>query len=447
MSESRIIVGDCSDVLATLPDASVQCCVTSPPYYGLRDYGTGTWEGGAAECDHVRIKIGATGNGIDGGTYQSREVYKDACGKCGASRTDKQLGLEKTPAEYVEKMVVVFREVRRVLRSDGTLWLNIGDSYAAHNSGNNGYRDGRTNRAERNAAGVPDGIKPKDLIGIPWMLAFALRSDGWYLRSDIIWSKPNPMPESVTDRPTKAHEYLFLLSKSERYFYDSDAIAEPSQVSSDWHEPPAKYLSKTSGNGETSLKKGFNRLGEIGGTRNKRSVWTVTTQPFKEAHFATMPPKLVEPCVLAGTSARGCCPECGAPWERQVEREPGFQARRVDEGGLRGRRTGAATDADYRGVGYSRTTDKGFAPTCDCEQEEDAPGVFIERPTEATDRYVYQPIPCTVLDPFSGAGTTGLVANRLGRSFVGIELNPKYAEMARRRIHNDAPLFSTEPAA
>lgn len=273
---ARIIPGDVLAGLATLPDASVHCCVTSPPYWGLRDYG------------------------VDG-----------------------QIGLEPTPAEYVAKMVAVFREVRRVLRDDGTLWLNLGDSYAGATSNNGGYSDkstlaGFTNpntkgrqacdsgaRVDRSA----HGLKPKDLVGIPWRVAFALQSDGWYLRSDIIWSKPNPMPESVTDRPTKAHEYLFLLSKSERYHYDADAVAEASsrpeyigkeQGSWGGKKPLGRAMGRTATGNEGS---GAAYVGKE--TRNKRSVWTIPTEPFPGAHFAVMPTALVKPCILAGCPTGG----------------------------------------------------------------------------------------------------------------------------------------------
>ncbi|MGV3707980.1 MAG: DNA-methyltransferase [Gemmatimonas sp.] len=330
-----ILNGDARVVLAKLAEESVQCCVTSPPYFGLRDYG------------------------VEG-----------------------QLGLELTPDDFIAEMVGVFRLVRRVLRSDGTLWLNIGDSYAASGRGGNPpesiHQMQRTNRGSVLPAGLhepartsgsvgrawskaPPGYKNKDLIGIPWMLAFALRSDGWYLRSDIIWHKPNPMPESVQDRPTKSHEYLFLLSKSERYLYNADAIREPLA--------PSTYSTfgnirsvKTESRGDYVKSQNFahsiperrprlNADGSIAGA-NKRSVWTVATQPFKGAHFATFPPALIEPCIRAGSN-----------------------------------------------VGD------------------------------------------VVLDPFGGAGTTGLVAHRLGRAATLIELNPEYCAIAQNRIRADAPLF------
>lgn len=375
----KILFGDCRETLRGLPDSSIHCCVTSPPYFGLRDYG------------HAG-----------------------------------QIGLEPTPAEYVEQMVQVFREVRRVLRDDGTLWLNLGDSYA--NDGKwGGSTSGKHVDALHGDTGAgrgkrTTGLKAKDLIGIPWRVAFALQADGWYLRQDIIWHKPNPMPESVRDRCTKAHEYVFLLSKSERYFYDLQAMQEPATLSSvarlsqdidgqagSDRVPgktygPMKAVGRGPGNvnppkgqaayeagdelqrtkagllayaqRERSKRDSFKREdskraevipGQTVGThredreesswdtatRNKRSVWTIATQPFKEAHFATMAPELAETCIRAG------CPEGG-----------------------------------------------------------------------------------TVLDPFGGAGTTGLVADRLQRSAVLCELNPDYIEIARRRIASDAPLFA-----
>lgn len=308
----RFIQGDTRDMLPTLASGSVDCIVTSPPYFGLRDYGMGG-----------------------------------------------QIGLEPTPADFVAEMVAVFRECRRVLRDDGTLWLNLGDSYA--NDGKwGGSSGGKHVSALHGNSGigrgkVTTGLKPKDLIGIPWRVAFALQADGWYLRQDIIWSKPNPMPESVTDRCTKAHEYLFLLSKSSRYYFDASAIAERS-VTNDPRRPYTSQGAKEL-DGRDEWQSGELRAGDDFTKRNRRSVWTVPTQPLKEAHFATFPPALIEPCILAG------CPKGG-----------------------------------------------------------------------------------TVLDPFGGAGTTGLVADRLQRNAVLIELNPEYLEIARRRINGDAPLFAIEAA-
>ena len=318
--------GDVLEILRSLPSESVHCCVTSPPYFGLRDYG------------------------VSG-----------------------QIGLEQTPEEYVNKLVSVFREVRRVLRKDGVMFLNLGDSYA----GNSKPGGGDPTIGKRNLGGkeygkktIPNGLKSKDLIGIPWMVAFALRADGWYLRSDIIWEKPNAMPESVRDRPTKSHEYIFLLSKSSRYFYDADAIKEPAkerkgQAATFERDhgkatlleiPGQKYSShrpnkkqresvKRGGfNGKTNSLPGREAFRAIVPTRNKRSVWTVATKPFKGAHFAVFPPDLIKPCILAG------CPVGG-----------------------------------------------------------------------------------NVLDPFGGSGTVAMVASELGRDSVYIDLNAEYTEMAKER--------------
>jgi DNA modification methylase len=307
----RVEVGDCIEVMRGLDAGTVNTCVTSPPYFGLRDYG------------------------VDG-----------------------QIGLEASPDAFVAKMVEVFREVRRVLRDDGTLWLNLGDSYNAAGRDGHGTRIGfkqGSNRASDTGADncrpSVDSLKPKDLIGIPWRVAFALQADGWYLRQDIIWHKPNPMPESVRDRCTKAHEYIFLLAKSGRYYYDADAIAEPFVRRAVFNEN-SRGLSTQTGCGGNRNDAGretvtINRTG-----RNKRSVWTVTPKPFKGAHFATFPPDLIEPCVLAGAPV----------------------------GGL-------------------------------------------------------------VLDPFTGSGTTGMVAVRHGRRFVGCDLNPEYADIARARIEAVEPML------
>jgi DNA modification methylase len=371
VASARVIEGDCRKVLAMLDAGSVQTCVTSPPYFGLRDYGTATWKGGDPECDHIKTEQHREQperpkgwDGVFRNTSQPLPVgYERICGKCGAARIDAQLGLEDTPEKYIASLVKVFREVRRVLRDDGTLWLNLGDSYCGSPQGSQGLKSGLSNpeRQARLAGAVaqrrpnrrmndwPD-IKPKDLVGIPWAAAFALRADGWYLRSEIIWAKTSCMPEAVKDRPTKAHETIFLLTKQARYFYDADAIRE------EWADErngasggkPAGYDDP----GTLRTDGGYTRSPQVSG-RNKRTVWTVSTQPFPGAHFATFPPKLIEPCILAGS-----------------------------------------------------------------------------RPGDL------------VLDPFNGAGTTGMVALRHDRDYIGIELNPEYAQMARHRIADDAPLLN-----
>ncbi len=390
---------------------------TSPPFWGLRDYGTATWDGGDPECGHVQRtnKHGGTSNrpGLEAQEYG----YRDTCGKCGATRIDSQLGLERTPEEYVANMVAVFREVRRVLRDDGTLWLNLGDSYAASNvSGSQGTTGDRASRTftARTTPKMGEGLKPKDLVGIPWRVAFALQADGWYLRSDIIWSKPNPMPESVTDRPTKSHEYLFLLSKSPRYFFDADAVREDAKP-----ESAVRYAAgyKHFGEGQfegspTDMRHAktipAEKLEHLTG-RNIRSVWTIATQPYPGAHFAVFPPKLVEPCIKAGTSERGVCPDCGSPWLRMVER--------------------TASEAQReRYAGLGQTISKGVS----------RPGGFYpESPTvtgwEPTCTHAADPVPATVLDIFAGSGTTAMVAQALSRRAILIDLNPEYLEQQMKR--------------
>lgn len=324
MCSVRVLHGDCRDVLPTLPANSIHCVITSPPYWGLRDYGVAG-----------------------------------------------QIGLEPTYQAFIAEMVAVFREVRRVLRQDGTLWLNLGDSYCSTDKlgggigGNNGKHvlaeDGSVpSWAVRSRKDAQLGLKPKDLCGIPWRVAFALQEDGWWLRQDIIWSKPNPMPESVTDRCTKAHEYLFLLSKSSRYYFDAEAIKEPLAPKTfttfgTAHRPQgndALGSVKSDNWGSTVEVRKPKIWSDANMGRNKRSVWEIATAPFSEAHFATFPPALVEPCIKVGSPKGG-----------------------------------------------------------------------------------------TILDPFGGSGTTGLVADRFQRNAILIELNPKYVEMAERRITNDAPLL------
>tara|TARA_R100001594_G_scaffold19661_4_gene38290 strand:+ start:1060 stop:2187 length:1128 start_codon:yes stop_codon:yes gene_type:complete len=294
-----------------IEDKSVHTVVTSPPYWGLRDYGTATWEGGDEECDHT---VSHWSDNLKPHVDRPFRGDRSSCLKCGAKRIDLQIGLETTPEEYCASMVAVFREVRRVLRDDGTVWLNLGDSYSS------GSRTTTTNDSFRgdtlvNTTRTPvvKGIKPKDLVGIPWRVAFALQEDGWYLRSDIIWSKPNPMPESVTDRPTKAHEYVFLLTKQAKYYYDADAIRETNGKESSWDNYGGKgFINHPTGDArhQVDLAEGMSqRMVKPNTThpngRNKRSVWEISTQPYAEAHFATYPEKLVEPCILAGCPAGG----------------------------------------------------------------------------------------------------------------------------------------------
>ena len=434
----RILEGDCTDRLKELDAGSIQTVVTSPPYWGLRDYGTASWDGGDAACDHqprqpndAEMKAQGRDRGYAPGSnfsnyakgYASGLYFNSVCGKCGAVRIDSQLGLESTPEEYVSKMVEVFREVRRVLRDDGTVWLNMGDSYVASKSGAPAAAEFRHGDGYRVFPGIiVDGLKPKDLVGIPWRLAFALQADGWYLRSDIIWAKPNPMPESVTDRPTKAHEYVFLLTKSARYFYDADAVRETGAGRLDFGSMTRHDNGRLpSARGPWVRDNGLKDESEAG--RNLRSVWNIPTEPFPEAHFATFPKALVEPCIKAGTSEKGCCPECGAAWVRQTEvredyREWAKTQRFYGEGGKGSAFREAKTNSHQAPV---KSEFKGWTPTCECQEDFSPPA----------------PTPCTVLDPFAGSGTTGVVALRLGRSFIGIELSSAYAEMARKSLETD----------
>ena len=313
MKTDYIYQGDSLDILKTFSDECIDCVVTSPPYWGLRDYGTAQWIGGDPNCNHMRDtkKSDKTITGhrnFDKMNGVGDAIYKVVCKKCGAIRIDNQLGLEKTPEEYVEKMVLLFREIKRVLKKEGTVWLNLGDSY-------NGTKQGNT-ETNKNKNVVTDSfkkqqwnkLKPKDLIGIPWRIAFALQADGWYLRQDIIWHKPNPMPESIKDRCTKSHEYIFLLTKSSKYYFDADAIKEKSVDPESYTGKRLRYKQKISIYDPAhaqSIQKGMGKVGVKYEKRNKRSVWTVNTKPFKEAHFATYPPELITPCIKAG------CPKDG----------------------------------------------------------------------------------------------------------------------------------------
>jgi len=379
----QILHGDCRAELKKLPADSVHCVVTSPPYWGLRDYGVPPeiwetrsgckhrWKDSRYYTENSAAKTNGCAEAFSKPGPDNAHRLKDArwreesiCLDCGAWRGS--FGLERSYASYVEHSVEIFREVRRVLRPDGTLWLNIGDSFHSGNRG--GYdreRAGVSKNGGQNASdfmAAPNrlpqpGLKDKDLCGIPWRVALALQADGWWLRMDCIWAKPNPMPESVTDRPTRSHEYLFLLTKSSRYYYDAQAIAEPLDRPEEAdRKTPAKFggaYKHVEAGKQSRLHSGNEYRGTDSGTRNKRSVWTVATVPFKEAHFAVFPPALIEPCILAG------CPERG-----------------------------------------------------------------------------------TVLDPFSGSGTTGMVADRLNRNAILMELNFEYAKMASNRIRDDAGMFA-----
>jgi DNA modification methylase len=399
-----IHVGEALDRLRCLPSNSVHSICTSPPYWALRDYG-----------------------------------HPD------------QLGLERTPREYIAKLVAILEEARRVLRHDGTLWLNLGDSYASGNAGGDvhtGFNkrwhgtpsDGKQAEhgdsratARRAARGVPEGFKEKDLVMIPHRTAIALQEAGWWVRCDNVWHKQASMPESVDDRPSRSHEYVFLMSKSARYYYDADAVRETSSTAD--LRPRDRSESKINNTPGMHAHKGLTSNNYA--TRNLRSVWTINPQPFHGAHFAVMAPGVAEKCILAGTSAKGACGECGAPYRRLIEKgEAQLEQQRACGGDENGEYHGEAVK-DYEGTGAQNASavkarilagmrerrTVGWEPTC---EHKDAPIV-----------------PCVVLDPFGGAGTTALVADRLGRDAILIELHPDNAELARKRIAEEAPMFTT----
>ncbi len=443
--------GDVIEQLRLMEPESVHCVVTSPPYYGLRDYGLppSVW-GGDSDCNHEwgqdsykrrsnDSKPGAKQGTNNGSVGRDEPVTHSMCTQCGAWLGT--LGLEPTLELYIEHMVEVFHEVRRVLRKDGQLWLNMGDAYAGSGKGLNG--DGTHSEGDKQTTNVGSltvppmghsGLKPKDLIGLPWRVAFALQADGWWLRSDIIFAKKNPMPESVRDRPTRAHEYVFLLSKAAHYYCDMDAIREPS-ITGDMRRPygskgawemDGRPVTQQHGGELRNEAKPMPKEEQQAMGANKRTVWSIATQGFPGAHFATFPEKLVEPCILAGTSERGVCGVTGDPWERVTERNDAPHDGKTDtqyvKGSTANRLALLRQAARERGEEYvQHVTTTGWQPTCDHNAE---------------------PVPGVVLDPFCGSGTTGVVALRHGRSFIGIELNPEYVEMARKRIIDDAPMLN-----
>ena len=400
----RILQGDVTERLREMPDAHFHCCVTSPPYFDLRDYGVAG-----------------------------------------------QLGLEPTPEAFVERMVGVFREVQRVLREDGSLWLNIGDSYNGSGGiGGAGKQHTNAGSASRpdNRAGW-DGLKPKDLVGIPWRLVLALQADGWYWRSCIAWTKRSAMPESVRDRPTSSWEPIFLLTKAATYFYDAEAVRHPHQMNPQ-RRPTGRPKDLTPRPGQPKQSWSTAARDEVGYDGNPtganlRNVWPIEEEyvewnlgpePFPGVHFATFPTEVPRRAILAGTSAKGCCPECGAPWEREVERDGGppkgnhrdrkdyATSRYNDEAHPSGVLTGGALSSVYKKYGYPKITTIGWRPTC---------------------THNLAPVPCRVLDPFLGSGTTCLVAEQLGRDSTGIELSADYCALGERRIQAGMPLTQRKP--
>jgi DNA modification methylase len=417
---NKVTCGDCIKVLKEMPSGIVNTCVTSPPYYGLRDYGTAKWEGGDPKCDHNPQKP-------DGGQREDRTLplgrgglFKDVCGKCGAVRMDSQIGIEQTPEDYVAKMVEVFREVKRILRDDGTVWLNLGDSYwgggwrgskLSEHSGDiqKGHLGTHCGEAMTMGTGRHPTIKPKDLMGIPWRVAFALQKDGWYLRQDVIWNKPNPMPESVTDRCTKAHEYVFLLTKKPQYYFNNEVIKEQS----------VSFHGGDAVGGHKYVNEGYQGGSEYfsDGSRNKRSVWTVTTKPFSEAHFATFPESLIDPMIKAGCP-KFVCKKCGKIRENIVERKR-MKRNEFPPSDPRYRPNvyeGAYADINGKAdAGYTETKVVGLTD-CGCNAGFNH-GV--------------------VLDPFMGSGTVAVVANKNDCDFIGTELNPEYVAIFNRRLESN----------
>jgi len=444
MSKITIHQGDALMVLRSMPEESVHCVITSPPYWGLRDYGLEpiVWGG---QPDHIHTWSATpcpdgNGDGLslhrDKHAGRQRDATSPGFCECGAWRGC--LGLEPTPELYVEHLLEIFQKVRRVLRKDGTLWLNIGDSYATGagqgfvpGGGGQGNRwKHETGHQQPNRLKIP-GLKPKDLCMIPARVALALQADGWYLRSDIIWQKNNPQPESVMDRPTKAHEHIFFLAKSEHYYYDTEAIKEPAVTTRpellEFGPRPARNYPGHINDRRRRPSDGQSHKAQPTGTRNRRSVWTISLRAYKGAHFATFPLELPTICIKAGTSERGCCSRCGTPRKRIVESIGGRDWRndRMVRIGIIDEKLGE--DSNKRGRSHEplnnikKQITLGWQSSCSCKADDS--------------------IPAVVLDPFFGAGTTGLAAAGLLRDCIGIELNPKYCEMARRRIKRAYGMF------
>ena len=479
MGDATIHTGDVLEVLRTMPDESVHTVVTSPPYWGLRDYGIPptVWDGDP-ECVHDWDEIGRKGggshtgiDGLFGRGERSQEQHQSVtrasvgafCRLCGAWRGC--YGLEPTPELYVQHSVQIFREVRRVLRKDGTLWLNLGSSYASGDRSiyRSGVSDNKGHLIQNDMPrpANPPGFKPKDMIPIPWMVAMALQSDGWYLRSACPWIKRNPIPECVTDRPSNAIEYMFLLSKSKRYFWDAEAIKSTAskatnlRISQNLAEQIGSFRAnggnKTNGPMKAVMAGTTRKIAEPGSgiasnrsfeatlsmpvnKRNRRNsdwfmeswqgllcdedgdplAFIVNPKGYKEAHFATFPGRLVQPCILAGCPEHAC-PKCGAPWVKEVEREFITSSDKRNGDGKKGMVESNGWGDFPRG--NTSTTVKGEHATCTCGMA---------------------PIGGTVLDPFGGSGTTAEVALEYGRRAIIIELKPEYVELAKKRLKHVA---------
>ncbi len=403
--KNEVLVGDVMDRLNDIPDESVDMVVTSPPYWGLRSYSGDVetvWDG-EEDCEHE---------------WAEEDNY---CQKCDTWKG--QLGLEPKPELYVKHLTDIFREIKRVLKPSGTAWLNLGDTYAGSGNGYGSDPDPKWEgaRNDKKKAEPRDiNIPAKNLVGIPWRVAFALQKDGWYLRNDIIWHKPNPMPKSVKDRCTTSHEHIFLLSKNKQYFYDADAVREPHET-----DAPNKLRNKAEEMYNQSYPGGHFSEGERPeghpNGKNKRDVWEITTQPFSGSHFAVFPPELPQTCIKAGCPPK-VCSECGKPYEREsdIEREESY-GRGNQDYTKQTPSSNAQQDVSGGFPEVIKRKTKKWKPTCDCDTEEIESGI--------------------VLDPFMGAGTTGLVARKLGRNWLGIEISEKYADMAERRIEQGDKTF------
>lgn len=502
-----VLQGDTREVLRKMPDESVHCIVTSPPYWGLRDYEISpTIWGGEASCLHAftvevmdksRAKKGDTNSTLDGrgmrqvlsGRFESRTAF---CSKCGSWRG--KLGLEPTIEMYIDHMVEIFREARRVLRSDGVLWLNLGDTFAANRSyhvPDSKHRD-VGNSLSRS---IPSGLKPKDLCMVPARVAISLQQDGWYLRSDCIWEKGQPMPESVRDRPTRSHEYVFLLSKSEHYFYDQIAMQEPSSLNTQSRGNGVGQKAKVAGQNSRAYKDrdpmhrvkqnaSFSAaVSQVVPFRNRRSVWRISTEPYKGPHYATFPTELPRICLFAAPHVKGCCPDCGIPWERVVRRsfvgdwhtDPDLKrqgvARNIRTAKYATRHPQSAGRRMLDNVTAAREATGqhdhflqppqtiGWRPSCRCYDDRylscyqtarkirkayqrARSGDWKRRVTRWIGKDDWPRVPAIVLDPFNGAGTTGVVARRMGMRYIGIEMNPADVSRSIDRIRDDAPIFN-----
>ena len=472
----NIIEGHVLDRLRELPDESVHCCVTSPPYWGLRDYSTEPqiW-GGDSKCKHKWsiVPIGGRNKPPQDDDPKFAKGMSNPrgesnfCSKCNAWRG--HLGLEPTIIMFVEHVVEICREVWRALRKDGTFWMVLGDSYAGGGRAgkNPKYMKKHTNfgKTTKNVGKyglptpIPEGLKAKNLVGQPWRIAFALQADGWYLRKDIIWHKPNSMPESCKDRPTSAHEDVFLLTKSAKYYYDQEVVREPHTGLKDLQRRHEFCNKGTHGGIRADLGRDRREYFHPNG-RNLRDVWTIPTQSFPGAHFATFPEKLVKICIKAGASQYGCCPKCSAPWKRIIEYKANYIKREIAHAPH-----SEPTKVDSTGWEPPTIKKFGWCPTCDCylpgqsdwpklpkikdakhptKVEEKKIAACWRKRLKLIEQYKEHPVvPCTVLDPFVGSGTSGVVAAKLGRDFIGIDLNHHYVKMAKKRIRMAVTGLST----